>query len=223
MARFVEAHEQAILNRLREAFAPIALDGGDLTAYGEGRTLEGLEADPAWLDQYAEPPEDLAAHQVGTWLAGQGASTDLARESELADVSELRSLNFGHLDDVVRDAEIRIRALACKHGEVIPAGWNAPMTGARSALERSYRADFSELTLQQILELVADALGWPGEMPRTLDLAALGLHASDLLSKDQADAEDRRRRQHDRTHLYVDGHEISVEVEHLVRQPPLAV
>ena len=96
------------------------------------------------------------AHQVGTWLAGHGASTDLARESELADVSELRSLNFGRLDDVVRDAEIRIRAWARKHGAVIPAGWNAPMSGARSALERSYRADFSELSLEQILDLVAD-------------------------------------------------------------------
>jgi hypothetical protein len=52
-------------------------------------------------------------------------------------------------------------------------------------------------------------------MPQTLDLAALGLDASDLLSKDQADAEDRRRRQHDRTHLRVDGHEVSVDVEHL--------
>ena len=215
MTRFVEAHEQAILNRLREAYAPVALDGGDLTAYGEARNLEGLEADPAWLDLYAEPPDDLVAEQVGTWLAGHGASTDLARESDLADVSELRSLNFERLDDVVRDADIRIRAWARKQGSVIPAGWNAPMSGARSALERSYRADFSELTVDQILDLVAAALGWPDQMPQTLDLAALGLDASDLLSRDQADAEDRRRRQHDRTHLQVDGHEVSVDVEHL--------
>jgi hypothetical protein len=215
MARFVEAHEQAILNRLREAYASVALDGGDLTAYGEARNLEGLEADPAWLDLYAEPPDDLVAEQVGTWLAGHGASTDLALESDLADVSELRSRNFDRLDDVVRDAEIRIRAWARKQGSVILAGWNAPMSGARSALERSYRADFSELTVDQILDLVAAALSWPDQMPQTLDLATLGLDASDLLSRDQADAADRRRRQHDRTHLQVDGDEVSVDVEHL--------
>ena len=51
------------------------------------------------------------------------------------------------------------------------------MSGARSALERSYRADFSELTVDQILDLVAEALGWPDQMPQTLDLAALGLDA----------------------------------------------
>ncbi len=215
MARFVEAHGQAILNRLREAYVPVALDGGDLTAYGEARRLAGLEADPAWLDLYAEPPDELVAQQVGTWLSGHGASTDLARQRELADVSDLRSLNFARLDDVVRDAEIRIRAWARKHGVVIPAGWNAPMSGARSALERSYRADFSELNADQVLDLVAEALGWPDQMLQTLDLAALGLDASDLLSRDQADAEDRRRRQHDRTHLRVDGHEVSVDVEHL--------
>jgi hypothetical protein len=215
MARFVEAHEQAILNRLREAYAPVALDGGDLTAYGEARNFERLEADPAWLETYAEPPDDLVAEQVGTWLAGHGASADLTRESDMADVSELRSRNFERLDDVVRDAEIRIRAWARNHGSAIPAGWTAPMSWARSALERSYRADFSELSVNQILDVVAKMLGWPDEMLQTLDLAALGLNASDLLSRDQADAEDRRRRQHDRTHLQVDGHEVSVDIEHL--------
>jgi hypothetical protein len=79
MVRFVEAHEHAILNRLREAYAPVALDRGDLTVYGEARTFEGLEADSAWLDLYVEPPDDLVTRQVGTWLAGHGASTDLAR------------------------------------------------------------------------------------------------------------------------------------------------
>jgi hypothetical protein len=87
MARFVEAHGQAILDRLREAYLPAALDGGDLTAYGEARSLAGLETDRAWLDLYAEPPDELVAQQVGTWLAGHGASTDLARQSELAGVS----------------------------------------------------------------------------------------------------------------------------------------
>jgi hypothetical protein len=89
------------------------------------------------------------------------------------------------------------------------------MTSARSALERSYLADFSELSADQLLSLMAESLGWPTQMLQTLDLASLGLNASDLQTRDQADAEDRRRQQHERTHLQVDGHEVSVELEHL--------
>ena len=83
MARFVEAHEEAILARLREAYPPQALEGGDLTAYGEGRSHEGLVPDPEWFDRFAEPPEELLAQQVGNWLTGHGANADLDRPQEL--------------------------------------------------------------------------------------------------------------------------------------------
>lgn len=215
MAQFTETHRRAILDRLREAYLPVALDLGDLADYGEARSLDGIDADPAWLDLYAEPPGELVADQVGKWLAAHGADTDLARQSSLADVSDLRSRNFTALDDVVRAADPRVRAWARKHGTAVPAGWNAPATSARSALEQSYLADFFELTPDQILSVIADALGWPDQMPRTLDLDKLELVAADLLSREDEAAEDRQRRHHEDTHLHIDGREVSVETGNL--------
>jgi Domain of unknown function (DUF3883) len=215
MAQFTETHRQAILYRLREAYLPVALRAGDLTDYGKARNLEGVDPDPAWLDLYAEPPVEIVAGQVGRWLAAHGADTDLAHQSSLADVSELRSRNFTALDAIARDADFRVRAWARKHGTDVPAGWNAPATSARSALEQSYLADFFELAADQILGVMADALGWPDQMSRTLDLDELGLVSADLLSREEEAAGERQQRHHERTHLHIDGREVSVETANL--------
>ncbi len=215
MARYVEAHRIAIIDRLREAYLSAALDGGDLTPYGQARNLDGIAADPAWLEQYADPPEDAVAQQVAAWLADHHANTDLDSQTSMPGLAGLRSRNFTMLDTIAQEAEPRLRAWARKHGSAVPAAWNAPVTGARSALELSYLADFSELTPAQLLGIAADALGWPDQMPRTLELATLGLDPADLLSRDQEADEDRRRRQHERTHLHIDGHEMPVTIEHL--------
>ena len=81
----------AILNSSSRSVSPSGVGTGDLTSYGEARTLEGLEPDPAWLDLYAEPPENLLAREVGTWLAGHGASTDLDASNCHAEVTSLRT------------------------------------------------------------------------------------------------------------------------------------
>ena len=215
MAPYVEAHRTAIVDRLREAYLPAALDGGDLTPYGQARNLDGIAADPAWLEEYADPPEEAVAQQIAAWLAGHHANTDLDSPTSTPGLTGLRSRNFTMLDTVAHAAELRLRAWARKHGSAVPAGWNSPLTGARSALERSYLADFSELTPSQLLGITADAVGWPDQMPRTLELTELKLDPADLLSRDQEADEDRRRRQHERTHLHIDGREMPVATEYL--------
>ena len=215
MAQYVEAHRTTILDRLREAYLPAALDGGDLTTYGQARNLDGITADPAWLGEYADPPEDAVVRQVAAWLAGHHANTNLDTQTGMPDLAGLRTCNFAALDTVAREAEQRLRAWTRKHGSAVPAGWNAPVTGTRSALELSYLADFSELTSGQLLGITAAALGWPDQMPRTLDLTSLGLDPADPLSRDQEADEDRRRRLHERTHLRVDGREVPITAEHL--------
>jgi hypothetical protein len=217
LARFVEIHEHAILSRLREAYRDRAADREDLTTYGEGRSHDGLVPDPGWLDRFADPPEETLAERVGEWLARHGADADLDRPTDLPPVTELRTRNFESLDQVVRDAEPRVRAWCRKHGQGVLPAWNSPLSEARSALEASYLADFSYLPEDQLLEVVAETLGWPAAMPQVLDLDVLGLDASELLSRDEADADDRRRRQHERTHLEVDGHEVPVDVDSLGR------
>lgn len=215
IARYVEAHRTAIVDRLREAYRAAALGGGDLTPYGQARNLDGIAANPAWLEEYADPPEDAVAQQVAAWLAGHHANTDLDSQTGMPGLAGLRSRNFTLLDTVAQEAEPCVRAWGRKHGSAVPPGWNAPVTGARSALELSYLADFSELTPDRLLGITADALGWPDQMPRTLDLTALGLVPADLLSRDQEADEDRRRRQHERTHLRIDGHEMPVATDYL--------
>ena len=155
------------------------------------------------------------AQQVAAWLADHHANTDLDSRTSMPGLAGLRSRNFTMLDTIAQEAEPRLRAWARKHGSAVPAAWNAPVTGARSALELSYLADFSELTPGQLLGIAADALGWPDQMPRTLELTTLGLDPADLLSRDQEADEDRRRRQHERTHLHIDGHEMPVTTEDL--------
>jgi len=215
MERYVEVHRAAIIDRLREAYLSVALQGGDLMPYGQARNLDGIAADPAWLEEYADPPEDVVAQQVAAWLADHHATTDLDRSTSMPDLAGLRSHNFTMLDTIVQQAEPRLRAWARKHGAAVPAGWNAPVTAARSALELSYLGDFSELTPGQLLGITADALGWPDQMPQTLDLTELELHQADLLSRKQEADEDRGRRQHERTHLRIDGREMPVTTDDL--------
>lgn len=216
MDDFIDGHEIAILNRLREAFLQIALEGGDLSSYGNARSHEGLEPDPAWLDLYAEPPQEALAARVGHWLALYGADTDLERVTDLPDVHGLRNQNASALHKTVADAELRVRGWAHKHDVPFPDTWNnAPASRAQSALEHSYLADFQELSEEQLLALVIRTLGWPPDMPRTLDLGTLGLVPADLLTKQQAEAASRQRTQHERTHLHVDGQEVSVTEDNL--------
>ena len=171
--------------------------------------------DPEWLDRYAMPPDEVLVGRVAKWLAAHDADADLARPCELPPIEDLRRQNFEHLEEVVADAELRLRAWCKKQGENVPAGWNAPLVEARSALEISYLADFWYLSAEELLDFAAEGLGWPDSMPRVLDLEVLGLDLSELLSRDETDADDRRRRQHERTHLQIDGHEVPVDVENL--------
>ena len=104
--------------------------------YGSARSLDGLTADPAWLDEYADPPAEAVAAQVSQWLADQGARTDLRLPAMLEELSGLRSRNASALDRVVHAADTRVRAWARARGTAVPAGWNAPVVAARAALER---------------------------------------------------------------------------------------
>jgi Domain of unknown function (DUF3883) len=215
MANFVEAHQTSILDRIREAYVSDAQERGDLTAYGEARNFEGLAPDPRWLDVVAEPPDDLLIGQVEMWLAEHGATTDLSLKSQLPEIGKLRTDNFQRLDQVVTESELRMRAWCRQHNLDVPIGWSSPMSEARSALESSFLSDFFDLSVEQVLGMVADALGWPNQMPRSLDLTVLGLDPSELISKAEVEADARRRRQHDRTHLQIDGNEMSVDIEQL--------
>ena len=216
--QYIGSHRSTITDRLREAFLPVARAGGDLGPYGRARSLDGLTADPAWLEEYADPPEEAVAARVSQWLAGRGARTDLCLPAVLPELGELRSRNASALDRVVQAADTRVRAWTRARGAAVPVGWNAPILAGHTALEQSCLADFSELADDELLGLIAGALGWPDGMPVTLDLTLLQLEQADLLSPEEAASADRMRRRHERTHLDVDGHEIPVSDEQDLRK-----
>lgn len=216
--QYIASHRNAITDRLRETFLPVARAGGDLAPYARARSLDSLTPDPAWLDEYANPPEQAVATRVSQWLAGQGAPTDLSLPTTLPGLSELRSRNASALEQMVQAADTRVRAWTRTRGAAVPEGWNAPVVAARAALEQSCRADFFELGDDELLELIADSLGWPSGMRVTLDLTLLGMEQADLLSQEEAASAERSRRRHERTHLDIDGHEVPVADEHDLRR-----
>jgi hypothetical protein len=216
--QYIDSHRTAITDRLREAFLPVARARGDLAPYASARSLDGLTPDPAWLDEYADPPEEAVADQVSQWLVNHGARPDLALLPTLPELSGLRSRNASALERVVQAADTRVRAWTRARGGAVPAGWNAPVVTARAALEQSCLADFLELPDDELLALIAGALGWPGGMSVTLDLQPLGLEQADLLSPEEAASQERTRRRHERTHLHVDGREVAVADEYDLRK-----
>jgi hypothetical protein len=215
LSDYLELNRTAVIDRVREAYAPMAGSGSDLSDYRAARNLEGLSADPLWLKDYAVPPEALIANHVGKWLQSHSASDDLTRSCELAPLEELRSRNFQGLEMVVHEAEPRVRAWCRIHGLSAPAGWNAPIINGREALEASLRADFVTMGPEDLFGVITDGLGWPEEMPRTLDLSQLDLTEADLLSREDSDVADSERRQHERTHITIDGREMSAKLEDL--------
>lgn len=212
LSEYVEQHRTAILNRLRETYAQ---PGRDLSAYAAAKNLDTLLPNPQWLEEYAIPPADLLASHVSSWLQTHGASTDLTRPSDLAPLDELRQQNHRTLEAVLTEAEPRLRAWCRYRGYSSPPAWKAPLLNGRTALETSQLADFEILSPEAILQLVVGELGWPAGMPETLELDQLGLTEEDLLSREDSELEDKERLRHERTHITVDGREMSTDLEDL--------
>jgi hypothetical protein len=212
LSDYVERHRTAILNRLREAYAQ---QDGDLNAYAAAKNLGNLLPNPQWLEEYATPPAELIATHVAGWLQTHGASTDLTAPSDLAPLDELRQQNHRTLESVVKEAEPRVRAWCRYRGYSLPPPWKAPLLNGRTALEASQLADFEALSAEDIFQLVVEELGWPAGMPETLELDQLGLTEDDLLSREDSEIEDKERLRHERTHITVDGLEMSTDLEDL--------
>jgi hypothetical protein len=212
---YVAKHRTAILNSLREAYALDAQLGGDLSSYAAAKNFEDLSTDPGWLSIYETPPPELIAQHVAFWLGTHNARDDLAAVCELASIDELHQRNYGALEDLITEAEPRVRAWCRANKRTLPASWKAPLLGGRTALEVSQLADFYLLTPETLFAVVMDDLGWPDGMPPTLELSKLGLTEDDLLStKDTEDGEKELLR-HERTHITIDGREISANAHDL--------
>ncbi|SED84144.1 hypothetical protein SAMN04490357_6025 [Streptomyces misionensis] len=181
---FVRAHADAILDRLREHYAPLAAGGADVSGYAVARHFERLTPDPAWLPLFRVPPPEVMRGHVGAWLRAQGAEEDGwdgPPDPALTPVAELRAANAAGLDALVPRLVPLVRAWCRVHGAPVPAAWQqAPLMRAKDGLDRSGLADLSLLTDEQLLRAVFRELGRPPGMPLAADAAKLGLSPADL-------------------------------------------
>ncbi|MET9664987.1 hypothetical protein ABZY19_06400 [Streptomyces sp. NPDC006475] len=178
---FVRTHADAIVDRLRERYAPQAAKEEDVAGYAVGRHLGDLAPDPDWLVRFVSPPEEEMRLRVAAWLRSHGADDDLERPSDLQPVDELRTLNTTALDRLVLVLAKLVSAWCRRHGTPVPYRWNsAPSMEARTALESSGLVELLVLGDQRLIGEVARSVGWPVGMPLSADRDSLGLTALDL-------------------------------------------
>ena len=180
-ATFAAQNHEAILDRLRERYRPVAERGLAIDRYVQGRNMEGLVPDPAWLPARRVPSEAQMRARVAAWLRGHGASDDLGAPGALAPVGEIRAKANARLDSLVARAAPLVRAWCRTRPSPIPPGWDGtPLLEATFALEANGIADLVEPVDNQLLEAIAAGAGWPDGMDLTVDATDLGLTDADL-------------------------------------------
>lgn len=214
--RVVEQNMDGLLNRIRERYLEVARSGADLSSYVAARMLIDLEPDPAWLEQYAEPPVHLVSRRVSDWLVERGADGNLAEPCSLPTVQVLRESNTKQMEDVVARARPLVRAWCATHEVIEPTSWDSgAQMISRSALDNSGAADFFLLDDARLLSIAAEALGWPNGMSLSMDADNLGLSAEDLTGARNRQDPAARRLLEQRTTLPIGGSRVQVGPEHL--------
>jgi hypothetical protein len=72
LRHYVEVHREELLLALRRRFLAAYRDGRPLDDYVTNRELRALVPDPAWLDHYEIPTDELLATHAAEWIAGLG-------------------------------------------------------------------------------------------------------------------------------------------------------
>lgn len=178
---FLREHTPMIIERLREHFQPAAERGEDITGYVHARQFDGLGPDPAWLPRFRTPPHDLMSTSIKNWLRTYNADDDLNRTPKLEALSTLRARNYAAVETLVEKLTPLISAWCRARDLERPAPWALnPLEVSRTALDASGLADLVILGEEQLLDLVADTLGWPVGMNRTTSNVELGIEPADL-------------------------------------------
>lgn len=193
-ADYVQRHGTVILDRLRERFVLLARSGEDVSTYASLRNLDDLTPDPAWLSEYAEPPEHAMRERVSAWLREQGCSDDLARPPSLETVSDLHQWNDRVIADTVAILRPRMAAWCRLNGGAVPRRWiGAPAMEAKVVVEASGVGDLLPLDERRLIHLLAEGMGWPDDMPLATDLDTLNLTPDDVVEPEETGQGDHTR------------------------------
>lgn len=209
---FVEAHREELLLALRLRFLTAFREGRPLDEYVANRELQPLRPDPAWLDDYDIPPDDLIAGHAARWIEQLGETPPPSVDALLS-LNSLRPANREVVAATAARAATCILAWARKNGAVAPEVWRTdePAGSVLDEALQSGRIDFEPLDEAAVIAELVRAGAWPPGMPHSLDLSLLGLDPADLQEEQDAEERERRERLERRRRITVDGQAFSAE------------
>ena len=212
LRHYVEVHREELLLALRRRFLGACRDGRPLDDYVTNRELRALDPDPAWLDYYEIPTDELLATHAAEWIDGLGENRSVGGEA-LAPISELRPANREVVATTAALTAARVHAWTRKNGVTAPDLWRTdePAVNAVNEAVQSGRLDFEPLDQRAVIELLVRGGHWPPGMPRSLDLSDLGLDEADREREQDAEDRERRERLERRRRINIDGQSFSAE------------
>lgn len=180
---YIRQMSSHILERLRRHHATDFREGRNLTPYVTRKAFAFLEFDPAWvLTKETLDSETVEAH-VARLLDSEFGQD---KQVDLPPLSGLVRRNRKSVHDFASRAVPIVGAWCSRNLCPVPESWRIedPQAITRH-LEDAGLLDFEPVEEHQMPALCHRARCWPGGMPQTLDLAALGL--------DQVAVEDERK------------------------------
>jgi hypothetical protein len=212
-AHHKQSQREHILRAIRAHFLKQYEQGVSLDGYLTLRNLNGLTADPEWLDVCDLPTPEMMEKRVAAWLAGAGVKEgDNGRA--LSPIESIRATNRRFVGEQATRICRLVRAWCAKKAIPVPLVWT-PVAEAKDKLlemgDRTGVFDFVAVTSELLVASLARQGGWPSSMPATLELAGLGLTEDDLNAEARAGEEERRRAEFERRSIELDGKRVSAE------------
>jgi hypothetical protein len=209
---YAEAHREELLLALRRQFLSAFREGRPLDDYVSNRELNALEPDPAWLDEYDLPPDELVAEHAARWIEAFGEAPE-PRAGSLRPLTTLRPANREVVTSTAALATTCVLAWARQNGMSPSELWRTDDPAGRVLDEalQSGQLDFEPLDQRAVIEQLIRSGHWPTGMPPSLELADLGLDAEDLQQEQDAEEQERLERLERHRRITVDGESFSAE------------
>jgi len=209
---YAEVHREELLLALRRRFLTAFREGRPLDDYVSNRELHSLEPDPAWLDEYDLPTDELVAEHAARWIEAFGEAPE-PRAGSLRPLATVRPANREVVASSAALATTFVLAWARQNGVSPPELWKTddPAGSVLDEALQSGRLDFEPLDQRAVIEELMRSGHWPTEMPPSLELSDLGLDAGNLQLEQDAEEQERRERLERRRRITVDGESFSAE------------
>ena len=203
-------HTASILDSLRTAYLPEYIASQPLDAYVNNRDLRALAPDPTWADDYyPSVPQEVVLQRIDDWLGALGAPPLVPRNplSPSKRCAPPTGLNCSNGYEPARTSFVRTNTFTTPHPLTCPGmASRLPTT-----LHEVGLLDFQPVTLDRLIDWLAETGRWPAGMRRTHDLIELGLPVDALTRAERAKEADRRRLEDARRRVTIDGEDMAAD------------